>query len=136
MVASMGLGSLEFTQKTFDARLQAQNLSYPDAETEGWSTITTEGEDNMENVVIEKMDINIMNRKLQCLPRRWRDLLVLSQKYGDADLALLLDEDEKHMVSLRIQIMDMLRAMPIEYYAVRKSEAAYLNDWKSLSESS
>ncbi len=126
----------KITQKTFDARLQAQNLSYPDAETEGWSTITTEGEDNMENVVIEKMDINIMNRKLQCLPRRWRDLLVLSQKYGDADLALLLDEDEKHMVSLRIQIMDMLRAMPIEYYAFRKSEAEYLNDWKSLSESS
>ena len=126
----------KITKETFDARLQAQNLSYPDAETEGWSTITTEGEDNMENVVIEKMDLNIMNRKLQCLPRRWRDLLVLSQKYDDADLALLLDEDEKHMVSLRIQIMDMLRAMPIEYYAFRKSEIDYLNDWKSLSESS
>jgi DNA-directed RNA polymerase specialized sigma subunit len=124
----------KITQKTFDARLQAQNLSYPDAETEGWSTITTEGENSMENVVIEKIDMNIMKRKLQCLPRRWRDLLLLSQKYDDPDLALLLDENEKHMVSLRIQITDMLRSMPPEYYVPGKSETAYLHDWRKLSE--
>uniref|UniRef100_E6QGL2 Uncharacterized protein n=1 Tax=mine drainage metagenome TaxID=410659 RepID=E6QGL2_9ZZZZ len=95
----------------------------------------TEGENNMENVVIEKMDLDIMKRKLQCLPRRWRDLLMLSQKYDDPDLALLLDEDEKHMVNLRIQIMDMLRSMPMEYYATGKGETAYLDDWNHLSES-
>jgi DNA-directed RNA polymerase specialized sigma24 family protein len=125
----------KITQETFNARLLAQNLSYPDAETEGWSAIMTEGENNMENVVIEKMDLDIMKRKLQCLPRRWRDLLMLSQKYDDPDLALLLDEDEKHMVNLRIQIMDMLRSMPMEYYATGKGETAYLDDWNHLSES-
>lgn len=125
----------KITQATFEARLQAQELSYPDAETEGWSSITKEGESNMENAIIEKMDLDTMRHKLQCLPRRWRDLLLLSQKYDDPDLALLLDEDENHMVSLRIRIMDMLRTMPTEYYAYDKSEDDYLRDWTKMSES-
>ena len=124
----------KITQETFDARLQAQNLSYPDAETEGWNTIMKGGENNMEDAVIEKMDINTMRRKLQCLPRRWRDLLLLAQKYENQDLALLLDIDVDEMVRLQTQVSDILKAMPIEYFSYGKSESEYLTDWDKLRE--
>ncbi len=125
----------KITQETFNARLQAQDLSYPDAIEEGWSTLNTEGDHSMETDVIEKMDLETLRYKLQCLPRRWRDLLMFSQKYQDSDLALMLAEDENHMVTLRTRIMDMLRSMPAEYYALGKSEADYTRDWNHLSES-
>ncbi|MCR1347298.1 hypothetical protein NRY68_16230 [Acidithiobacillus ferrooxidans] len=124
----------KITQETFDARLQAQNLSYPDAETEGWNTIMKGGGNNMEDAVIEKMDINTMRRKLQCLPRRWRDLLLLAQKYENQDLALLLDIDLDEMVRLQTQVSDILKAMPIEYFSYGKSESEYLADWDKLRE--
>lgn len=124
----------KITPATFDARLQAQDLSYPDAENEGWSHITHSGENSMETQVIEKMDEKIMSYKLQRLPRRWRDLLLMSQKYSDTDLAMLLSEDEKHMIALRNRIMEMLRSLPTEYFAFGKSEADYLCEWDALLE--
>ncbi len=124
----------KITQETFDARLQAQNLSYPDAETEGWNTIMKGGDHNMENVVIEKMDLNAMRHKLQRLPRRWRDLLLLSQKYENQDLAPMLAIDVDEMVSLYTQIMTFLRTMPIESFVYGKSESEYLADWDKLRE--
>ena len=124
----------KITKETFDARLQAQNLSYPDAETEGWNTIMKGGDNNMENAVIEKMDLNDMRHKLQRLPRRWRDLLLLSQKYENQDLAPMLAIDVDEMVSLYTQIMTILRAMPIEYFKYGKSESEYLADWDKLRE--
>ena len=124
----------KITKETFDARLQAQNLSYPDAETEGWNTIMKGGDNNMENAVIEKMDLNDMRHKLQRLPRRWRDLLLLSQKYENQDLALLLAIDVDEMVSLYTQIMTILRTMPIESFVYGKSESEYLADWDKLGE--
>ncbi len=122
----------KITKETFDARLQAQNLSYPDAETEGWNTIMKGGDNNMENAVIEKMDLNDMRHKLQRLPRRWRDLLLLSQKYENQDLAPMLAIDVDEMVSLYTQIMTILRAMPIEHFKYGKSESEYLADWDKL----
>ena len=124
----------KITQETFDARLQAQNLSYPDAETEGWNTIITGGENTVENAVIEKIDMDTIRRKLQCLPRRWRDLLLLAQKYEKQDLALLLDIDVTEMVSLQTQVSDILKAMPIEYFQYGKNESEYLADWDKLRE--
>lgn len=124
----------KITQETFDARLQAQNLSYPDAETEGWNTIMKGGDHNMENAVIEKMDLNAMRHKLQRLPRRWRDLLLLSQKYENQDLAPMLAIDVDEMVSLYTQIMTILRTMPIESFVYGKSESEYLADWDKLGE--
>ena len=124
----------KITKETFDARLQAQNLSYPDAETEGWNTIITGGENTVENAVIEKIDMDTIRRKLQCLPRRWRDLLLLAQKYEKQDLALLLDIDVTEMVSLQTQVSDILKAMPIEYFQYGKNESEYLADWDKLRE--
>ena len=124
----------KITKETFDARLQAQNLSYPDAETEGWNTIITGGENTVENAVIEKIDMDTIRRKLQCLPRRWRDLLLLAQKYENQDLALLLDIDVDEMVRLQTQVSDILKAMPIEYFSYGKSESEYLTDWDKLRE--
>ena len=124
----------KITQETFDARLQAQNLSYPDAETEGWNTVMKGGDHNMENAVIEKMDLNAMRHKLQRLPRRWRDLLLLSQKYENQDLAPMLAIDVDEMVSLYTQIMTILRTMPVDYFEYGKSESEYLADWDKLRE--
>ena len=120
----------KITRATFDARLQAQNLSYPDADTDGWSIIATEGENSMENAVIEEMDQDIMCHKLQCLPRRWRDLLMLSQEYKDPDLALLLAIEEADLVSLRDRIMSILHDLPSADYVRGKSEDEYIADWK------
>ena len=88
----------------------------------------------MENAVIEKIDMDTIRRKLQCLPRRWRDLLLLAQKYEKQDLALLLDIDVTEMVSLQTQVSDILKAMPIEYFQYGKNESEYLADWDKLRE--
>ena len=122
----------KITQQTFDARLQAQNLSYPDAEQEGWNAIITGGDNTVENAVIEKMDMNAMRRKLQCIPRRWRDLLLLSEKYDNPDLALLLDIEPSELVHLHAQVTTILRVMPAEHFKYGKSESEYLADWDNL----
>jgi len=124
----------KITQQTFDARLQAQNLSYPDAENEGWSTIETDGENRMENTLIEQIDNRALTQKLQCLPRRWHDLISLSQSYSDEDLQFMLDVNQKHIEDTRNTILSVLRSLPNEAYVKGKTEAEYIAEWKSFTQ--
>ncbi|MBU2740267.1 hypothetical protein HF669_00030 [Acidithiobacillus thiooxidans] len=118
------------TRATFDARLIAQDVHYPDADTggQGWDNLQTDGDNEMEDAVIEKMDQEKALEKLRALPRRWRDMLLMRYRYSDADLASLYGVTIPELHEMQDLAMQMIRYLPASVFIRGKTEAAYRQD--------
>ncbi|MCY0872887.1 MAG: hypothetical protein OWQ56_09350 [Acidithiobacillus caldus] len=122
------------SESTIQARLQAQDLSWPDAaptNAQGWETF--ESEEDMEEQVVNRIDTELFRYKILCLPRRWRDLLLLSQRYEITHIAELTNmhvTDVQETINLA---MNILRIFSKERFWVGRSEADYRAEWDALS---
>jgi RNA polymerase sigma factor (sigma-70 family) len=120
------------SESTVQARVQAQELSWPDANPDqGWDTFQSEGE-HMEDQVINSVDEENLRYKLTCLPRRWRDLLLLSQRYSNTRIAELTHMTVRDIEEIQTTAMNILRLFGKDRFWVGRSEAEYREEWENL----
>lgn len=121
------------SESTIQARLQAQDLSWPDADPSalGWESF--ESEADMEEQVVNQIDTELFRYKILCLPRRWRDLLLLSQRYDITRIAELTNMQATEVQETLNLAMNILRVFSKDRFWVGRSEADYCAEWDALS---
>lgn len=119
------------SESTVQARISAQDLAWPDAtEDSGWDTFQSEGD--MEEQVVNSMDEEILKQKVLCLPRRWRDLLLLWQRYDNQRIAELTGMSVQEIQDIQNTAMNILRLFGKDRFWVGRTEADYLREWHGL----
>jgi RNA polymerase sigma factor (sigma-70 family) len=119
------------SESTVQARISAQDLAWPDAtEDSGWDSFQSEGD--MEEQVVNRMDEEILKQKVLCLPRRWRDLLLLWQRYDNQRIAELTGMNVQEIQDIQNTAMNILRLFGKDRFWVGRTEADYLREWHGL----
>ena len=86
----------------------------------------------MEDQVINSVDEENLRYKLTCLPRRWRDLLLLSQRYSNTRIAELTHMTVRDIEEIQTTAMNILRLFGKDRFWVGRSEAEYREEWENL----